>query len=319
VQLSYAGNNLGFWTPIRQFNRTDADVTLFFLSANDIRYGTPIDDPLFSAHKNVSDFNVNNGSVYYFPSWQTDNLVSILGCTDQYQFCNPTTAECTLLDGLSNTHYAAQKYKLNSLQQHTCKQILSAASDAITGGPGLVLGGSALAASASLYTLSQPTLPDNQWTIEATWWFKNRLAGLQYSLVDFASGPNVDPALGGVILNDGSSETQYLCNNQKILSNGDYQNFSVLGLVIVFGVGGFIIILSLILPSLVGRFQSTSRAYEYKKLQWESEQYLELYRKPHDSVGSNKQQTINSLNTDRLIFEPPFLSGYVSRITIRFV
>jgi hypothetical protein len=108
------------------------------------------------------------------------------------------------------------------------------------------IGSSALVASRTEYDIDQAALPNNQWTIEVSSWFGISLVALQRFVVDYASGPSdFDPTSGGQILNNGDAVTKSLCKNQKIRSNGEYQNFSVPGLVVIFLFGIIIILASL--------------------------------------------------------------------------
>src|SRR2546430_971756 len=87
---SNAGTNSG-WTPIPTFNRTDADVSIYFLAANCLTYLSPVTDPLFSA-----TFQQNFSSlVVYVPDYD----ITVMRCADQYQICNPTNQVCTSLGG----------------------------------------------------------------------------------------------------------------------------------------------------------------------------------------------------------------------------
>jgi hypothetical protein len=80
-------------TPVQELNCTDADVSLFFLSTNDVKFNAAIDDPLFSAHKMHTEQIGTVTGVYY----TSDNDVTVLGCVGQHQYCDPSTACCTAL------------------------------------------------------------------------------------------------------------------------------------------------------------------------------------------------------------------------------
>jgi hypothetical protein len=67
------------WQPIPEFNRTDADVTLFYLAHNSIVYQSPNTDPWFSANQKL----VGTNTYYGLPK------TSLMGCIDQYQICDP--------------------------------------------------------------------------------------------------------------------------------------------------------------------------------------------------------------------------------------
>ena len=81
------------WTPIDELNRTDADVSVPFLTSNSIIYNEPVDDDLFSAHQpaNLTE-----------PSYSPDVEVTAMGCTEQFQFCEVSRSpnpKCTNLTG----------------------------------------------------------------------------------------------------------------------------------------------------------------------------------------------------------------------------
>lgn len=75
----YSANKLSGWEPIPELNRTDADVTLFYLAHNSMVYLSPSNDPWIKA----SDPLNGTDSFYGNP------LTSLMGCIDQYQICDP--------------------------------------------------------------------------------------------------------------------------------------------------------------------------------------------------------------------------------------
>lgn len=84
--FSAAAATWSYWDPIPDFNRTDADVTIMFLTFNNIDFVAQNDDLIFSAHV---PFNSSLG----VPVWKPDNNISALACAEQHQFCNPNIAE----------------------------------------------------------------------------------------------------------------------------------------------------------------------------------------------------------------------------------
>jgi hypothetical protein len=72
--------NPGF-IPIPQLQRPNTDLTLFFLSSNNIVYPLPVDDPWFSAHREARTTGV----------YQQDEPVRVLGCLSQMQYCDADT------------------------------------------------------------------------------------------------------------------------------------------------------------------------------------------------------------------------------------
>jgi hypothetical protein len=60
-------------------NRTDADVALAFVALNSVLYHRPVNDPLFSAHRNVT---YNLGPIAR-TEYKSDHIAGALGCAVQ--------------------------------------------------------------------------------------------------------------------------------------------------------------------------------------------------------------------------------------------
>lgn len=66
--------------PITKLNRSDGDGVLFSFQSGMIPSATPIDDPMFSAHKKESPFwDTTNSTYYYF----ADDIATVIGCFEQ--------------------------------------------------------------------------------------------------------------------------------------------------------------------------------------------------------------------------------------------
>lgn len=276
-----AGSPEPGWLPASQLNRTDADVSLFILTPNSIRYDAPVDDPWFSAHREINQ----TIDTVLFQFWITDYFVHVLGCIDQHQFCNPNSKACTPLAGWFAVNDSLQSLEMNEYQLRTASLIGNATATYLTSTTALGLGSSALVASNTVFGLDQAPLPNNQWTAEVSFWFAVSLANLQHFVVDYASGPFVDPLLGGRVINDGTAATQFICQNQKILSNGEYQNFSVLGLCCVLIFGGIIILVSLVLETEVGWAQRKLRHGQGKRILWIVDSDFQIQRMLYENSG----------------------------------
>lgn len=87
--FSAAGGSWSIWDPISQLNRTDADVTIFFLTFNDIQFVEKNDDPIFSAH------TLDMSTLVGVPAYSPDHNISAMACAEQHQYCNPNIAEGT--------------------------------------------------------------------------------------------------------------------------------------------------------------------------------------------------------------------------------
>lgn len=83
------------WVPIPPLRRPDADITLVFITQNQIGYSTMVNDTVFQANgtrKRV--LQTGNGKLYL-----PDYNARFIACADQHEFCNPTNGLCSGLDG----------------------------------------------------------------------------------------------------------------------------------------------------------------------------------------------------------------------------
>lgn len=107
-------NNL--WQPRDVLLRNDGDISLMFLSANNIKYYDQVKDPIFNATDIIKTFIDNGKNVSLYTSFY---WVTAMGCVDQHQFCNPVNNKCTKLDSHSSAVREAQKsIQLNSMQHY---------------------------------------------------------------------------------------------------------------------------------------------------------------------------------------------------------
>lgn len=129
-------------------NRTDADVTIFFISFNNIRFVGVNDDPIFSAH-------INTTSTLGIPVWKPDHNVSALGCAEQNQFCNPNIPEgspsrCTKLTA-SELLWENNRVEDIELLQETEMATLNTTSISLNDFQKVIAGYGSAAASVGMY------------------------------------------------------------------------------------------------------------------------------------------------------------------------
>ncbi|KAH7363722.1 hypothetical protein BKA66DRAFT_514601 [Pyrenochaeta sp. MPI-SDFR-AT-0127] len=277
--------SINTWKPIPELIRPDADVSLFFLAANDIRFFTPVNDPWFAAgSQGPVNMSISVGDMEVYLS---DDPVRVLGCVQQYQFCKPApkqNASCTPLLGINEALTAGTLIFTQPSDQGRFLWSASAILNMASGFTELarVLKGGALLASDSLSAMWQYDLPNNQWELELEHWFKFTLADVQRAILDLATGPIVADARE-FHSPPASAEARSLCNNQKIRSDS-YTSFNVLGLILIFAIGGSIMILSALLPWATSHFQRHQNPFP--SLEWISNDTLQLQRLAHEAVGA---------------------------------
>jgi len=92
---------------------------MYFFTQNSVGYLSPVFDPFFSA--NGTDQSIDLG--FSRNLTKPDHLVNVMGCTDQFQVCNPTTSSCTPLGGLLNILKSMDTIGLNKAQLASAQRL----------------------------------------------------------------------------------------------------------------------------------------------------------------------------------------------------
>ncbi|KAL9624267.1 MAG: hypothetical protein Q9160_001514 [Pyrenula sp. 1 TL-2023] len=261
----FAGSrDMSDFDPIPKFNKPDADVNLVFLQ-NHALYLKGVKDPWFMSTDRRDYINEAGDKITtVYASSQANTSTTMMACTEQYQFCNKFPNKCTGLSSLSqisdsgptkaiglNSHQSLLATHLSKLLHLTTLQNL-----------GRNLDGSNLLATqyqanvipkhgwmSTTYGISRE-LPPDQWKSEIAQWLRIMTTALQQSAIDYAAGPTL------VIEKpeqkpDAHSFEHDFCLIQ-ITSRSDYTSLSLLGIVVMFAVGGIIILLDFFTPILHG-------------------------------------------------------------------
>jgi hypothetical protein len=112
------------WDPIKPFNSTTGDVTLIMIPSNGVRYEQPVDDPIFAAHDEIILDTIQGPKSIYLP----DKSAPLLGCLDQWQFCNPNTERCSKLSSPNAVIFElldTDFWNNNSVQEATYNRFLA--------------------------------------------------------------------------------------------------------------------------------------------------------------------------------------------------
>lgn len=262
------------WQPISDLNRTDADVSIFYLNSNGMRYTSQVYDPFFRAQSEVIPLVPVTIKIY-----EASNLTSVLACTDQFQIQNPNNNMATELTSANKAVAQALQICLNSLQTAALLRL------GLTGYESLIfsgvdgLSGAALHASDIAYRSLSPGLPDNQWQIEVSGWFNASLARLQQDIIGWVSKDATElVGFADLLPPTGYPDYENMCQNQVVKNVGQYQTFSVTAIIIIFSVGLFIIVLSWVLEPVVVWCEKRLGRYGPGSRQWLGTSPLQLQR-----------------------------------------
>ena len=230
----------------------------------------------------------------------TTPLLSVMGCIEQYQICNPNlaaTSMCTELSRLEQVKNQSSTHDLgfNPHQVHLAQHLIKLLSLSTLDGIISSMGSSALVAmkyESSSTSISSP-LPDNQWKIEVTNWHHMMQTALQQHVIDFAAGP-ADPHWGQYILKPSFTGAGHdLCSAQK-MRDTSFMSFSILGLTIIFIIGGLLIALPPLLPILTRWAQQLGKKGFHRPDYWLLADAIHLQQMAFEGAGLGTWQGRNN-------------------------
>jgi hypothetical protein len=261
------------FSPIPELSRTDADVVILVLH-NEASYIDSVSDPWFNA---TLKYQFGNASL-----WKSPVSASVMGCTEQYQFCNST--DCTTFSTLNQQmETAVSLLRFNKKQIATFKLLWTSARMStldiisITAQDNILLAKDHISGTHKIST----ALPDNQWQLEAQNFHNTSLALLQHHVINHASPENLpvtpNTTLSQYIHKEQEPAQQQLCKNQKVRKKGFY-SFNVFGLAWILSIGTLIIIISFILPSTTSSIRNRRRneLARYRDWEWKANDPLVL-------------------------------------------
>ena len=291
------------WNPSKKLIRTDADVSIIFIAGNSMTFLETCEDPVFGANYEVR----GTVQVYYQP----DEWAVPIACAERYKICNPQNDQCTEWSGIEGLLNATDLIGVSDAQANVTGRMVMAAQYSPAHFQTMTRGASALRALESASGLVLQTLPSNQWEIEVSSWFDTGLSRLQHLIQDFAVG-TTNVAKGSVLqrpseMQDKTSEK--MCHNQLIRDSAGSASFSILGLVIIFVVGGFVIVTSLALDTIVGWVQERLKKGMHKKLSWQLDDKLQQQRMLLEAVGLGSWEGARGFPTT---IKPAEFGGYDS-------
>ncbi|KAH7140185.1 hypothetical protein B0J13DRAFT_596510 [Dactylonectria estremocensis] len=285
--FSYIGEGEAYsqtFEPIAELQRDDADLSVVLLNNNGIfikGINGSCSDPFFSATKTPA--KLLDG--YYMP----DNLVTAIGCTDQYVFGNPVSGEFTKPASWSDATGNITFIKTLSKRQAAAYITLSW-SHGLPGAIGTevtVLGSSALKAIKypGLVINLQNSLANDQWKKEVEYWFRIGLAKMQLLPLLVATGPP-DPTMPGLnntlpAISAGRDDmVDMICSSQKI-HNTEFKNFHRVGFIMLIVIGALIIIF----PALLTKFILSRLRRADDAAAWKAYGQLQLQRMATEGAG----------------------------------
>jgi hypothetical protein len=276
--------------PIPELSRIDADISLIGIE-NRVQYVDAVQDPLFKATTKLP------GTVFF----SADNPVSIVGCTEQYQFCNGR--RCTGMAGRDQlTPDLVASIGFNGRQMAIYNLIMEIIFSMRMFSIGFVLQDDIFLAKEKVFGsyLISSGLPENQWQLELGNLFNLSLAVAQLSVLLHASPQNFELAPNKTLFDylslENTTEALSICQNQKIRTEG-YYSFSVLGLSLVLVAGTMSIVMGQFTPNIIRAFRRRwpTDQGQYRTQEWKSGDILQLQRVALESCGVTDWIDVNNV------------------------
>ncbi|KAH8592278.1 hypothetical protein B0O99DRAFT_743763 [Bisporella sp. PMI_857] len=268
--------NESTFSPLPEFQRQDADVTLLFLGKS-ISYTGPVLDPWFAAQTPGAKLLGAN------VAWNPNETNSAIVCTEQYQFCN--TTHCSTPSGLYKFTDQAPPpdVEFNTNQLASYRLLWTFLYYMRLDFTLRILRHEILLANQHVYGgfRMSSALPETQWQTEIENMFNVSMAGLQLNALGYAAHENPEARPGihlhEFVVQPSTKEEKYICKNQKIRSS-NYISFNVLGLAIASSISLIIILLNLSLPTFVAWLQMKWHRGNVARMSWIEDDILQMQR-----------------------------------------
>ncbi|KUJ23520.1 uncharacterized protein LY89DRAFT_184506 [Mollisia scopiformis] len=266
----------------------DTTLTLAFASLKG-GYTEPSNDLWLPAHVEYNlTYSGSTGQINK-TIYLLDNSVSVLGCIEQHQFCNPSpvsskNATCTQMRSITHTFSDEEFDVFDNSRQIYIANLLSdqAANSQFTIA---MFNAPLLAESFASVGFSLPIAAD-QWILEVKNWWTVSLAGTQRLLTEIAIGPASSQYNQFIPPNQASNDTDlaFFCDHQ-IIRRDDYTNFYTLSISLIFALGVVLFLVNQCLETVVGWYRSKFKTGRWRQRAWWAEGTLQLQRRAFEGIG----------------------------------
>lgn len=258
-------------------------MSIFFITSNDMTNINQVYDPIFATKpsgREVSDV----------PAYVPVNRVSILGCTEEYELCNPTLPagdRCVPLHRKMDNQTLFNRLQLNPTQSATAlilrhELVKNSLHYYVNIMSPQLLASTTLRRGSTTYFQYFP-FPIDQWRKEVSRWFDMNLIMLQSAFVDFATGP-LDGDARVYIEEPGDLVEHHpdvrqglwdICKTQIVRNVVGVRSFNLRTILAVVITGTAIAILGCWLPDMTGWVQKMLNRDGVRRQQWIQDDMLQ--------------------------------------------
>ncbi|KAK4454191.1 hypothetical protein QBC34DRAFT_375364 [Podospora aff. communis PSN243] len=269
-------------------------MSIFFITAGQMFYVSENYDPIFSTKPKPGRV-INN-----VPAYTPENPMSILGCIEEQEICNPSAPEpnkCMLLSRNAENVTVFSRLNLNPVQSATTlilrneleKNLFRNYVNYLT--PQLLASTSLVRGTRSYFQYLD--FPRDHWRVEVSRWFDVNLIMLQHAFVDYVVGPD-DPEAIALVAGpeDNTNTTEEIraeldrgCQRQIVRNVNGVRNFNFRAILFVIGPGFAIMVLGFTIDSLAAWAQGLLRKGEARRALWVRDDMLQPKREGEGDDG----------------------------------
>ncbi|KAI4709015.1 hypothetical protein J4E89_006417 [Alternaria sp. Ai002NY15] len=316
--MFYAGPNntvLPTWFPKESFYPLSAegpegDVFWKPFLPNSLEFGEPVDDPLYSAHKEVKKIDAANDKP--FSQYLADHPIKGVGCTQhvsqsfrvrwkqiltitQLQYCHARDGQedwCTPFEGVPYHTFRDFDFpEANSVQRAVLQLIVKA----------VWLHATVNVMSCKVTTMMSrgdfdiPSVPNGFWKQEVLGWEQEVWAAMQIQVSQHASGPQFgDPFKDDVFLKPETEGEKALCGAQKMRKSGGFVNINVFGLSFIIAFSVLVAIIDITLLKFLVYLTRFRRALGPRIARWTQDGVWQLQRRAYEGEGHRNWTDLES-------------------------
>jgi len=276
------------------FDRSDAGMSIFFLTTDNITYFQPVYDMWFLTDPEPSaNYTLNGQSV---PIYLRFRPVTILACVEEHELCNPTlsgSARCSkFTPAVYNTgHFTTLQF--NPSQNATAIRLGVSILNTDLSNIAWMLSQPILASKTILGSTQYGQLPKNQWRSEVGRWFSISLNVIQTGLVEFVTGPSNSRLTQYVTKIDGTDAAAD-CKQQRIRNVAGVRNFNIVAVVIVVALGLVMIVVGLSIDTIIGWVENRLKRGYKRHLSWTLDGIFQQQRLVLEAAGVGGWTHINT-------------------------
>jgi hypothetical protein len=232
------------FVPIPELHVPQSDITLLFLHRK-VGYAQPVKDAWFEATVPATSSDIGPDGPVSFPVYLPNRDLSVLACTEQYQFCTPSEG-CTDLAGIDPVAPNFGLQRLDDTQAALMPLLTQALANTTIAIGAEFFGDAFLLAKDSLWAGGpagvSASLPGDHWKREVDFFMAVVMAAIQRIVVDYANPLNLPVGLSNGTLafttagfdrpENRKPAEQRICQSIRVRS-ADHLNFNALALLLV--------------------------------------------------------------------------------------